>query len=195
MNYNLWKCVGYVLAGTLVCVLLLMIYTQSQYAVSQPSAEGTVVFEDDFERSTLGAQYRQGQPDPGHKAGAWRIQEFCQVKKPGPESDAKARTISVELHRSVTVDVLLYCDRRLVGENIHNAALWLQHKLPDRTRVEFEATPLSKNGDVKAEIFGDGFTHQSGYILIMGGWSNQLNIIARQDEHGEDFLITGLLTV
>lgn len=77
-------------------------------------------------------------------------------------------------------------DGQLEAREIHNAALWLQTPLPERVRVEFEATALSDEGDVKAEIFGDGRTHQSGYIAIFGGWNNSINTIARLDEHGED---------
>ncbi|MCA9543785.1 MAG: hypothetical protein KC613_05325 [Myxococcales bacterium] len=75
---------------------------------------------------------------------------------------------------------------RLKAEQIHNAALWLQRPLPARVRIEFDARALSDTGDVKAEAFGDGLTHQSGYIFIHGGWHNRVNAIARQDEHGED---------
>jgi hypothetical protein len=75
---------------------------------------------------------------------------------------------------------------RLRAEKIHNAALWLQQPLPERVRIEFTARAETPTGDVKAEVFGDGQTHQSGYILIHGGWSNRINTIARQDEHGED---------
>lgn len=77
-------------------------------------------------------------------------------------------------------------DGRLEARDIHNAALWLQTPLPERVRIEFDARALSDEGDVKAEVFGDGRTHQSGYILIHGGWKNSINTIARQDEHGED---------
>ncbi len=77
-------------------------------------------------------------------------------------------------------------DGQLEARDIHNAALWLQTPLPEKVRVEFDATALSDDGDVKAEIFGDGRTHQSGYIVIFGGWNNSINTIARQDEHGED---------
>ena len=186
MSNEIWKVVAYVLAVGLICVLALMLFAQQAHGPIAVSSLGTVVFTDDFERAELGELYQQGAPDPGHKTQAWRIQEFCSVQKPIEESDVVKRAFQIPVHRAVTVTVKLYCDRRLVGENIHNAALWLQRDLPDKTRVEFKATPLTKKGDVKAEIFGDGKTHQSGYILIMGGWSNQLNIIARQDEHGED---------
>ena len=75
---------------------------------------------------------------------------------------------------------------RLKAEKIHNAALWLKRELPQNIRVEFDAKAHSNDGDVKCEIFGDGRTHQSGYILIHGGWKNSTVCIARQDEHGED---------
>ena len=74
----------------------------------------------------------------------------------------------------------------LRAEKIHNAALWLQKELPPQVRVELDVRALSNEGDAKCEIFGDGRTHQSGYILINGGWNNSVNCIARQDEHGED---------
>ncbi len=75
---------------------------------------------------------------------------------------------------------------KLKAEKIHNAALWLKRPLPEKVRVEFDARALAQEGDVKCEIFGDGLTHQSGYILIHGGWNNSINIIARRDEHAED---------
>ncbi|MCB9544604.1 MAG: hypothetical protein H6706_01760 [Myxococcales bacterium] len=75
---------------------------------------------------------------------------------------------------------------RLKAEKIHNAALWLQKELPPKVRIEFDARAESGTGDVKAEVFGDGITHQSGYILIHGGWSNTITTIARQDEHAEE---------
>lgn len=77
-------------------------------------------------------------------------------------------------------------DGALHASNIKNDALWLQKPLPERVRVEFEATALSADGDLKVEIFGDGGHHESGYIIIFGGWKNALDVIARLDEHGED---------
>jgi hypothetical protein len=71
----------------------------------------------------------------------------------------------------------------------HNDALWLDVVLPEKVRLEFDATAHSAEGDLKFEIFGDGATHESGYVGIFGGWSNRLNIIARLDEHGDDRLV------
>lgn len=76
----------------------------------------------------------------------------------------------------------------LRADNIKNDPLWLTRPLPDKVRVEFDAQALSKDGDVKFEIFGDGKQHSSGYVAILGGWKNSLDIIARLDEHGKDRL-------
>ena len=35
---------------------------------------------------------------------------------------------------------------------------------------------------LKCEFAGDGQHHQSGYILINGGWKNTVRAIARQDD-------------
>jgi hypothetical protein len=72
--------------------------------------------------------------------------------------------------------------------NARNDALWLDVPLPERVRVEFDATALHDDGDLKFELFGDGRTHESGYILIYGGWQNSTTCIARRDEHGRDRL-------
>ncbi|MSP71753.1 MAG: hypothetical protein EXR76_06170 [Myxococcales bacterium] len=77
-------------------------------------------------------------------------------------------------------------DGRLIGENIHNAGLWLDRPLPERVRLEVDVRPETDVGDAKVEIFGDGSHHQSGYIAIMGGWKNTVNCLARQDEHSEE---------
>jgi len=72
------------------------------------------------------------------------------------------------------------------GSALKNDPLWLSTALPQNVRVEFDARALTPTGDVKVEIFGDGENHASGYILIFGGWSNSLDVIARLDEHGDD---------
>lgn len=77
-------------------------------------------------------------------------------------------------------------DGEVRARDIHNDPLWLSKPLPQNVRVEFDAKALSKDGDLKFEIFGDGKKHESGYIVIFGGWRNSLDVIARLDEHGED---------
>lgn len=81
-------------------------------------------------------------------------------------------------------------DNRLFVSNAHNHGLWLERLLPPRTRVEFDSEAASATVDMKCEIFATKPLHETGYIIIMGGWHNQLSIIARLDEHGKDRLAT-----
>jgi hypothetical protein len=64
-----------------------------------------------------------------------------------------------------------------------NIPLWLNVELPRNVQVEFDAWSKSPAVDTKVEIFGDGLNHESGYIVIFGGWSNSITTIARLDEH------------
>lgn len=77
-------------------------------------------------------------------------------------------------------------DGALVNSNAKNLALWLTHPLPKNVEIRFDATSASPAVDLKCEIFGDGQTHESGYIIINGGWHNSASIIARQREHEID---------
>ncbi|MBX5483965.1 MAG: hypothetical protein IRZ16_19245 [Myxococcaceae bacterium] len=72
----------------------------------------------------------------------------------------------------------------LLSPGVKNNPLWLEARLPRDVAVEFDVRSESPEGDIKVEIFGDGLNHASGYVLIHGGWSNRLSIIARLDEHG-----------
>jgi hypothetical protein len=72
----------------------------------------------------------------------------------------------------------------LFSPGAKNNPLWLKAALPDNVQVEFDARSESPDGDIKCEIFGDGHSHASGYILIFGGWSNSISALARLDEHG-----------
>jgi hypothetical protein len=72
----------------------------------------------------------------------------------------------------------------LLSPGAKNNPLWLKAALPADVQVEFDARSDSPDGDIKAEIFGNGYDHASGYILIFGGWGNSITAIARLDEHG-----------
>jgi hypothetical protein len=81
----------------------------------------------------------------------------------------------------------------LVVEGLHNHPVWLTLALPDDVRIEFDAIAESEEGDVKVELAGDGESFArstnyvaSGYVVIFGGWNNEINAIARRNEHGRD---------
>ena len=71
---------------------------------------------------------------------------------------------------------------RSLGEQ-NNHPLWLKRRIPDAFEVTFEARAQSSAVDHKIEFCGDGVRHESGYIAILGGWSNSISVIAREDEH------------
>ncbi len=85
-------------------------------------------------------------------------------------------------------------DGRLRAEGAYNHPLWLRKKLPRDVAVEFDAWSYSDDGDIKVEIFGDGESHaedrgqytSTGYVAVMGGWSNTRSILAKGNEHGEE---------
>lgn len=64
-----------------------------------------------------------------------------------------------------------------------NLPLWLRAPLSENVRVEFTSMSTTPAVDMKVEIFGDGIRHESGYVVIVGGWNNTLSGIARLDEH------------
>ena len=78
------------------------------------------------------------------------------------------------------------------SKSAKNKGLWLTgFKLPEAVRIEFDvrSEPRGKKrfeGDAKCEVFNTEPAHEKGYILVNGGWNNQLDIIARLDEHGKD---------
>ncbi len=74
-------------------------------------------------------------------------------------------------------------DGKLSTLGDHNLPLWLDVPLAKNTRVEFTTISHSPAVDTKIEIFGDGIRHQSGYIVILGGWHDTITTIARLDEH------------
>ena len=83
---------------------------------------------------------------------------------------------------------------RLCGERAHNHGIWLRYALPVNARIEFDAISDSKDGDLKAEFWGDGrsaattlsYTNATSYLTIFGGWHNKSHVLARINEHGND---------
>jgi hypothetical protein len=77
-------------------------------------------------------------------------------------------------------------DGQAYSAGTSNRPLWLKARLPDNAVIEFDTRSESPAGDIKFEIYADGKNHESGYILIFGGWKNTISCIARLDEHGAD---------
>jgi hypothetical protein len=83
---------------------------------------------------------------------------------------------------------------RLCVKGARNHGAWLNRTLPTNARIEFDAVSSSPDGDIKAEIFGDGTSAASGvsyndatsYLTIFGGWKNSFHVLARLNEHASD---------
>lgn len=83
---------------------------------------------------------------------------------------------------------------RLCVKGARNHGAWLNRTLPTNARIEFDAVSNSPDGDLKAEIFGDGTSAASGvsyndatsYLTIFGGWKNSFHVLARLNEHASD---------
>jgi hypothetical protein len=83
---------------------------------------------------------------------------------------------------------------KLCVKGARNHGAWLARTLPINVRIEFDAVTASPDGDIKAEIFGDGASAASGasyndatsYITIFGGWKNTYHVLARLNEHASD---------
>lgn len=83
---------------------------------------------------------------------------------------------------------------RLCGEHAQNHGIWLKRVLPVNARIEFDAIGSSPDGDLKAEIWGDGrsfatqrsYIDATSYLTIFGGWHNHFHVLARINEHAAD---------
>lgn len=87
-------------------------------------------------------------------------------------------------------------DGRLKVVGARNKPLWLRRTLPHDVRIEFDVRSESVAGDIKVEVFGDGTSRAqstsytaTSYVVILGGWNNSKNVLARMDEHGEDRVV------
>jgi hypothetical protein len=70
----------------------------------------------------------------------------------------------------------------LFAPGAKNNPLWLQAVLPDNVQIELDARSESPDGDIKCELFGDGHSHASGYVLLFGTANNTVTSLARLDE-------------
>jgi hypothetical protein len=85
---------------------------------------------------------------------------------------------------------------KLCARGARNKGVWLLRKIPVNARIEFDAYAESTEGDLKAELWGDGvtgavgssYTNATSYLTILGGWKNTKHVLARLNEHGDDRL-------
>jgi hypothetical protein len=85
---------------------------------------------------------------------------------------------------------------RLCARGARNRGVWLRRALPENAVIEFDAVAEAEEGDLKAELWGDGksgatsssYTNATSYLAIFGGWKNTKHVLARLDEHGDDRL-------
>ena len=85
---------------------------------------------------------------------------------------------------------------RLCARGAKNRGVWLRRALPENAIIEFDAIAESEEGDLKAELWGDGrsgataasYTNATSYLAVLGGWKNTKHVLARLDEHGDDRL-------
>ena len=136
------------------------------------------VFEDNFDRSAAA-------PSASASGSA----------SPAPSASVSAggSSLGPNWYQSQT-DVWHIENGRLCGEKAHNHGVWLQKPIPINARIEFDAISDSADGDLKAEVWGDGqssattvsYTNATSYLTIYGGWKNTFHVLARINEHGGD---------
>jgi hypothetical protein len=83
---------------------------------------------------------------------------------------------------------------KLCAKGAKNQGVWLTKKIPVNARIEYDAIATTAQGDLKAEIWGDGqssatsvsYTNATSYLAVLGGWQNTFHVLARVNEHGKD---------
>jgi hypothetical protein len=82
----------------------------------------------------------------------------------------------------------------LSAKGAYNHPLWLRRPLPADATIELDVWSMSPDGDLKLELYGDGRSYAkdrgqytaTGYVAIMGGWSNSISTLVAGNEHRED---------
>jgi hypothetical protein len=166
--------------------------TPSDAAAARPATAATstikqapnvlrTVFEDNFDRATPAAPTTSATPTPSASASS-----SAEVAPPSPPLGPnwyQAQTNVWHIEKG-----------RLCGEGAHNHGVWLRKPIPVNARIEFDAIADSADGDLKAEVWGDGqsaatsisYTNATSYLAIFGGWHNTEHVLARINEHGGD---------
>ena len=155
------------------------------------------VFEDNFERANATAL------SPGPSASAVATASGASGASPSVSAVDGAGASEPPLLVTSSLGPNWYQSRtnvwhiengRLCGANAKNHGVWLEKPIPINARIEFDAVSDAAEGDLKAEVWGDGqssatsvsYTNATSYLAIFGGWKNTYNVLARINEHGTD---------
>jgi hypothetical protein len=150
-------------------------------AIKQAPNVMTVVFEDSFDRS---AGVLAAAVPPGEAGDDAAAENALYAQNGG---------LGADWHQAGTT-VWHIENGRLCGQGAHNHGVWLRRTLPVNARIEFDAMSDSPDGDIKAEVWGDGqssatsisYTNATSYLTVLGGWKNTFHVLARLNEHGTD---------
>jgi hypothetical protein len=157
----------------------------STAAKSSPGAM-TTPFEDNFDRAPVRRTVAPVAPAFGDAAG--------EASAVSIEAAASADDGLGPNWRQAQTSVWHIENGRLCGQGARNHGVWLNRVMPVNARIEFDAISDSTQGDLKAEVWGDGqssaasisYTDATSYLTILGGWKNKFHVLARVNEHGED---------
>ena len=158
-------------------------------------------FEDDFERPAQHAPLVF--PTPAASASAMPSSSAAHMLVPPPMASGSASPMASAFAaleelgpnwRPAQTNAWRIENGRLCGQKAQNHGIWLNRVLPVNARIEFDAIAESPDGDLKAEVWGDGqshatsisYTNATSYITVLGGWKNKFHVLARENEHGND---------
>jgi len=159
----------------------------------------TTPFEDSFERpaGVLASSIASSEAGPNEAGSTEQVRGTAQVPDAFAAADGQTYAqnggLGPEWHQAGT-SVWHIEGGRLCGQSAHNHGVWLKRTLPINARIEFDAMSDSPDGDIKAEVWGDGqsaatsisYTNATSYLTVLGGWKNTFHVLARMNEHGTD---------
>ena len=71
----------------------------------------------------------------------------------------------------------------------HNENVFLVKPLPKDARIELDVMSETKRIDIKISLYDDGREHESGYVVLAGGWYNRSDLIVRGREHDHEAVV------
>jgi|GEM_PF-775953 len=77
-------------------------------------------------------------------------------------------------------------DGKLYSDFGHNENVHLIKPLPRDARIELEIMSETSRIDAKISLYDDGKEHESGYVILAGGWHNRSDLILRGREHDHE---------